>query len=256
MCASLRRDLNQAYGEDVSQDRHRWAQLGKAKWHALTPGEKFGSRRAKLHKKLQNLQLETQNCANQHDHAQDGGEDDAQDGGEDAMEYTAAAAADAESLESNPPQGGADFAAEQLLNGSYNNTHWFDVPLYWHMDSITTNEGGGRQDAVAQWHMDSIAKICSPHSGSMDAIAKMAGLTVELLRRSSPSDRLDLAQKLMSGLSTSDNSSRCAPVKEVGQPLQGSYKATVRGDVAFVDQIEARVGGPLPDGSEVPEASL
>ena len=46
--SKLRYRLHEAYGEDCSLDRIRWAMIGKAKWHELTPGAKFGMRSARV----------------------------------------------------------------------------------------------------------------------------------------------------------------------------------------------------------------
>ena len=45
--SKLRDRLYEAFGENASLDRTRWAMLGKAKWHVFTPGCKFGTRSAR-----------------------------------------------------------------------------------------------------------------------------------------------------------------------------------------------------------------
>ena len=45
--STLRQRLNDAYGEDVTKDRFRWSQIGRAKWSAITPGAKFSNRSAR-----------------------------------------------------------------------------------------------------------------------------------------------------------------------------------------------------------------
>ena len=53
--SKLRARLYEAFGENASLDRTRWAMLGKAKWHVLTPGAKFGMRRARNKQQQQEI---------------------------------------------------------------------------------------------------------------------------------------------------------------------------------------------------------
>ena len=53
--SKLRARLYEAFGENASLDRTRWAMLGKAKWHVFTPGAKFGNRSARIKPQQQEI---------------------------------------------------------------------------------------------------------------------------------------------------------------------------------------------------------
>ena len=79
--AGLKRRLNYAYGEEIELNSIRWGQLGMAKYHALTPGAKFGMRPAqkKAHnKRPQQQQQEQEGDQQQQPQQQEEQEDDQQ----------------------------------------------------------------------------------------------------------------------------------------------------------------------------------
>ena len=80
--------------------------------------------------------------------------------------------------------------------------------------------------SVTTWggyeELEVVGRLYSRHKGNVDAIAKSTGLRVELLRQSPPSDLLDFARKLLSGVYT------------LGV---GGYEIDVREGVAFLDSV-------------------
>ena len=82
------------------------------------------------------------------------------------------------------------------------------------MRSVTT--WGGYEE------LEVVGGLYSSHKGNVEAIAKSTGLRVELLRQSPPSNLLDFARKLLSGVYT------------LGV---GGYEIDVREGVAFLDSV-------------------
>ena len=241
--STLRQSLNDAYGEDASKDPIRWGMLGKAKWHVLTPGAKYGTRSARTHPPdaaRQTQQQEQEDDERQawvdgHDHVQ-GGDDNGQ-----ALGLWTPADSISSSSSSSTSDGAADaVAAEHVTQVGYLSGIDEDTPS----ESLGSNRARDCEDCAGQWNdgshrtdgsegegqfgkvklqqelplakqllrsvtawggyeeLEVVGRLYSRHKGNVDAIAKSTGLGVELLRQRPPSDLLDFARKLLSGVYT------------------------------------------------------
>ena len=263
--STLRQSLNDAYGEDASKDPIRWGMLGKAKWHVLTPGAKYGTRSARTHppdaarqkEKQEQEDDERQAWVDGHDHVQ-GGDDNGQalglwtpaDSISSSSSSTSDGAADAVAAEHVTQVGylsGIDEDTPSESLGSNRARDCEDGAGRWDVGSHRTDgsEGEGQfgkvklqQElplakqllrSVTTWggyeELEVVGRLYSRHKGNVDAIAKSTGLSVELLRQSPPSDLLDFARKLLSGVSQQVNSA---------DYVLGGYKIDMREGVAFL----------------------
>ena len=259
--STLRQSINDAYGEDASRNGIRWGMLGKAKWHVLTPGAKYGTRSARTHPPDAARQEEKQEQEDDERQAWVDGHDHVQGGDDNGQALGLWTPADSISSSSSTSDGAADaVAAEHVTQVGYLSGIDEDTPS----ESLGSNRARDCEDCAGQWNdgshrtdgsegegqfgkvklqqelplakqllrsvtawggyeeLEVVGRLYSRHKGNVDAIAKSTGLRVELLRQSPPSDLLDFARKLLSGVYT------------LGV---GGYEIDVREGVAFLDSV-------------------